>query len=330
MHPRAWMLLLAMVLAPFACSYSAAKSDDPSVASPLHVEAQFSANVGGDCKTGEGLVVQLRYSGERPVRAYLVKFSLANSATGKPVRQLTIDEAREAHQMIASGAEWTRTVCTKLKATAPDSISVTADVDMLKFDDGSTWGPLESRESHQLIGTIDGMDFITKTTELKGFVTPILPDRGPLPDEYLESQTIGPLKIESGVWRDEDGRDMLAVAVTNETDLPIRGYLLTATFFDPATGTRIRRASTKELETQGNPSDYLEPGATWVADPRKFSRLPDGSLASYKIDVDLVVFADGSTFGPKRSQESDEVLGMFRGIDAENDLTRGVSPAKDH
>jgi hypothetical protein len=53
--------------------------------------------------------------------------------------------------------------------------------------------------------------------------------------------------------------------------------------------------------------------------------LPDGTPASYKITVDLVVFADGSTFGPKKSQESDEVLGMFDGIDAANRIRQDVS-----
>ena len=330
MRPHASMLLLTMVLGPFACCYGAATQNASSEPSPLQVEAQFSTGAGGECKNGEGVVAQLRYAGTRPLRAYLVTLALANSTTGKALRRLAIHETREPDEMIPSGAEWTRTACIALKTTAPDSVSVTADVDMLKFDDGSTWGPLASRESHQLIGTIDGMDFIAKTTELKQFVTPISPDRGALPSEYQQSQTIGPLRIDSGVWRDEDGRDMLAVTVTNESTVPIRGYLLINTFFDPSTGTRIRRASTKELETQGNASDYLAPGATWVADPRKFSHLQDGSLAAYKIDVDLVVFADGSTFGPKHSQESDEVLGMFRGIDTANDLSRGGSPGKEH
>ncbi len=147
--------------------------------------------------------------------------------------------------------------------------------------------------------------------------------------EDIESQTLGPLRIESGVWRDERGQDMLAVEVTNESVKPIRGYLLTTSFLDPATGNRIRRFSTKELDTSGNPSDYLAPGSAWVADPRKFSHLPDGTLASYKIAVDLVVFADGSTFGPKKSQESDEVLGMFDGIDAANLLNREGAAARD-
>ncbi len=34
----------------------------------------------------------------------------------------------------------------------------------------------------------------------------------------------------------------------------------------------------------------------WVADPREFSHLPDGS-ARYKITLDLVVFADGLALG---------------------------------
>lgn len=186
-------------------------------------------------------------------------------------------------------------------------------------------GPAARRESHQLIGTLDGMDFMAKTTELERFVSPIPPQQGPLPVENVESQTIGPLKIKSGVWLDERGKQMLAVDVTNESSVPIRGYLLTTSFFRSRHWARIRRVSTKQLEIHGNPSDYLAPGSTWVAGPRKFSYLPDGTLASYKISVDLVVFADGSTFGPKKSQESDEVLGMFDGIDAANRMRQEVS-----
>jgi hypothetical protein len=87
--------------------------------------------------------------------------------------------------------------------------------------------------------------------------------------------------------------------------------------------------STKELETQGNPSAYLAPGQTWVADPRKFSYLPDGSLASYKITLDLVVFADGAIFGPMKSQESAEVLGMVDGIDDARRISQDATGKKE-
>ena len=100
-------------------------------------------------------------------------------------------------------------------------------------------------------------------------------------------------------------------------------------FFDPNSETTIRRVSTKELETQGNPSGYLMPGQAWVADPRKFSYLGDGSLASYKITLDLVIYADGSIFGPMHSQESAEVLGMVDGIDFAKQKSRGVTEMKE-
>jgi hypothetical protein len=173
------------------------------------------------------------------------------------------------------------------------------------------------------------MDFIEKSTELKKFVSPILPEQGPLPGGKVESQKIGPLRFDSGIWRDERGQDKLAVAVTNESDTPVRGYLFTTTFFDPNSGTTIRRVSTKELETQGNPSGYLAPHQTWVADPRKFSYLSDGSLASYEITLDLVVFASGSIFGPMKSQESAEVLGMVDGIDDAKRMSRDATGNKE-
>jgi hypothetical protein len=271
------------------------------------------------------LLVQLRYTGTQPLRGYLVRLTFTDPATGTVLQEQPLQEIRTSNEpMIASGAEWTRNVCTMTKKLLGDRSTVTAKVDVLKFADNSIWGPLDLRESHQLVGRLDGIDFMGKETELERFVTPILPQEGPVPAENIKSQTIGPLRIESGLRRDDSGEDMLAVQITNESDNPIRGYLLTTSFFDPATETRIRHFSTKELETHGNPSDYLGPGSTWVADPRKFSYLPDGTLASYKIAVDLVVFANGSTFGPKKSPESDEVLGILQGID---DSKRAIQEA---
>ena len=215
-----------------------------------------------------------------------------------------------------------------MKTTEGEPLTVTAKVDVLRFADGSIWGPASLPVSHQLIGTMDGMDFSAKTTDLERYVSPILPPVGPVPLEGIQFQTIGPLRFVSGVWRDEGGQQMLAVQATNVAATPIRGYVFTASFFDPTTANHIRRVTTKELETHGNPNDYLLPGATWVAGARKFSYLPDGTLASYTITLDLVVFADGSMFGPKRSSESDEVLGMFQGIDAANPSSKGTSRAK--
>jgi hypothetical protein len=95
------------------------------------------------------------------------------------------------------------------------------------------------------------MDFIEKATELKKFVSPIFPDQGHLRGGKVESQTIGPLRFDPGIWRDERGQDKLAVEATKDSDTPVRGHLFTTTFFDPNSGASIPRVSTKELETQG-------------------------------------------------------------------------------
>jgi hypothetical protein len=119
------------------------------------------------------------------------------------------------------------------------------------------------------------------------------------------------------VWRDNRGQDMRAVQVATESTKPIRGYLVINSFLDPITGTVTRRISIKVLERQGNPSEDLAPGSAWVVTSRKFSHLPGGALASYKLSLDLIVLATARYLLQKRSGESAEVLGMFHGIDAQ-------------
>lgn len=219
----------------------------------------------------------------------MLRFDSVDHGLGKTLNPEILEEPRSLRAPeILGGQEWTRIICSVPTKVLRDPSTLSAKIDVLKFADGSIWGPAALRESHQLIGKLDGMDFIEKDTELKKFVSPISPERGPLPRDATESQTIGPLRFDSGIWRDERGQDKLAVQVTNESDSPIRGYVFTTTFFDPEHGATIRRVSTKELETQGDPSRYLAPHQAWVADPRKFSYLPDGSIARYKITLDLL------------------------------------------
>jgi hypothetical protein len=328
-------LLFALILG-IPQHLQASPTPDESAAMPLTVTAQYFTNSDGQCKGGPGVLAQFRYEGDQPLRGYLVKFDFASLSAGKKQHEQTLQEIRaQSEPMIAPGEEWTRTLChisprlspqnKKIQAEPPP---IHAEVDVLKFADGSIQGPLSLRASHQLVGEIDGMDFLSHETELQRFVSPLLPQDGPMPAQRVKSRTIGPLKIVSGAWRDEQGRDQLAAEVTNQSRAPIRGFLLKTVFFDPATGDRIRRFTIKELETHGNPSDYLVPGASWVIDPHNFSYLPDGTPAPYEISIDLVVFANGSTFGPKNSQESDEVVGMFQGIDRALRANQEPAPTK--
>ena len=321
MRHKPMLPLFVLALGPFVLALNAAAQGEKMKVEipPLSVTAEVSTAPGTECDGAKDLVAHFHYVGAQPLRGYLVQFAFFDQATRKPIEKQSIQEVRDSREpMIADGAEWTRTVCSIPETKPGESLAVQARVDVLKFVDGSLWGPASLPESHQLIGTIDGMDFSVKTTDLLRYVSPILPRGGPVPVEDIQFQTIGPLRIETGTWYEENGTAMAALEATNVGAVPIRGFVFATSFFDPSSGAKLRSVTTKELETQGIPSHYLLPGATWVAGPRRFSYLADGSRASYKITLDLVVFADGSTFGPKKGRESDEVLGMLRGIDSAN------------
>src|SRR5262249_14163226 len=154
---------------------------------------------------------------------------------GRVLAEQTIQESRALHeQMIVQGAEWTRTFCSTENVTGREPLQVTSQVDVLRFADGSNWGPMALAASHQLIGTMDGMDFSVKTTDLERYVSPILPPDGPVPTERIQIANVGPLRFVSGVWRDANGQQLLAVEVTNAGDRVIRGFVFTTSFFDPA------------------------------------------------------------------------------------------------
>jgi hypothetical protein len=331
MHTRAPFFLFTLILALCFGPGKNAAQENPPDASPLSVTTEFPSVPVADCNAGANFIVHFQYNGRKELRGYLVRFDFVDPSTGVLLQQRTLQEIRGSHELpIARGAEWTRNLCDISQKISGDPLQVTAKVDVLKFADNSTWGPIALPESHRLVGTLDGMDFMDKKTELEKFVSPILPEKGPLPAHDVVSQTIGPLRIDSGGWLNQHGQELMAFEITNEGNLPIRAFLFVTTFFDPTTGSRIRRFSTKELETHGNESDYLAPGSSWVGDPRKFSYLADGSSAPYKINLDLVVFADGSTYGPRKSAESNEVLGMLRGIDSLKEQSQAVGATRDH
>lgn len=103
--------------------------------------------------------------------------------------------------------------------------TATASVDVLKFEDGSIWGPISLRQSSQLIGTLDGMDLFAGKSALQDQVSPIQPQRESFHVRYIQTQTIGPLLIRWGVWQDDRNQDMLVVEATTAGDKPIRGYV---------------------------------------------------------------------------------------------------------
>ena len=138
--------LCALIFSPMMTwSAPGAAQDGGAEAAPLTVSTRFLFELDSRCQEGrEGLTVTLHYTGAQPPRGYLVRLPLTDTVSGEVVQENVVEEVRDLRQaMIASGAEWTRTVCTVAKKTLGQDVTLAAKVDVLKFADGSIWGPAE-------------------------------------------------------------------------------------------------------------------------------------------------------------------------------------------
>jgi len=146
------ILFQAAVLGLFAGPQTIAAQEKQDVApSPLRVTTQGLSGLDRGCKAGEGLIVQLHYTGEKALRGYVLRFDSPYHRAGKPINDEILEEARGLRDpVILSGQEWTRIICSVPKKTLGDPKTLSAKIDVLKFADGSTWGPAALRESHSL------------------------------------------------------------------------------------------------------------------------------------------------------------------------------------
>jgi hypothetical protein len=291
----------------------------------------------------EALQVQTVYVGMHPLRGYVVLLHLTDPRTGEilsgqkgwnfPVQETVLP----GQNLITTGDERTSTICRPPKSVGINPQGIIATVDLLLFSDGSISGPIESRMSSMLIGQFDGMDFLSGASKIEKYVSPAAQSaaakaQSPESETRGEAQTIGPLVLTPIIQHDEPGSDELVVEATNSSSQAIRGYVFKMSFFDANTGSFIRSVTTKEIETHGDSSKYLAPSETWTSGPVKFSRSLDGTIASYRISLDLVMFGNGALFGPRKSTESIEALGIVRGIDLAKQLNRrsGQSNTSSH
>jgi hypothetical protein len=116
MSPKPVLLLLLWAV-PFASlpqigsAQGTEKEALKQIDQPLVVTADFSTTPAPECGSSQALVLQFHYLGDKPLRGYLIRLAIAGSANLKPVGQ-TFHEIRDSReQMIAPGADWTRTIC---------------------------------------------------------------------------------------------------------------------------------------------------------------------------------------------------------------------------
>jgi hypothetical protein len=117
-----------------------------------------------------------------------------------------------------------------------------------------------------------------------------------------------PILTTATVRLDATGSEKLFIDGKNIGTVPIRGYVLVVSFVDSATSENIRTLTAQELCAE---VVSLDPGGTWHSPGKQLSRLATGEIASVQVRVDLVVFADGSTWGPAKSPRSHTLLNWF-------------------
>jgi hypothetical protein len=266
--------------------------------------------------------LEMQNSGEKPLRGYVVAVWYHDNGSRFVTHQTVYKLIRPGEPTIAPGSHWHTTACGLSKNADLDDPK--AQVDLLMYDDGSTWGPVELVQSNRLDGELIGMNFVAGgDNRERGYDTATPLDAGPTGAVIPGGELSFFLEISGVVEHDSTGQALLDVQATNKGIVPVIGYEYSINFFDHATGNSIKRVGTKALETHRRPTDYLQPGATWVSGGRKVPTSSDGELATYTVDVDVVIFADGTVAGPCNSRQADELIGMVEGM---GELTLAPTP----
>jgi hypothetical protein len=273
------------------------------------------------------LVLQFRYGGMKRLRAYLVGLSYPNPKGGlTPLHEIASDLVFPNRKLIEPGAAWRQTICTIPDGVNPADVSAT--VDLLGFEDGSSWGPRQLRStSYEFLGNFEGVSFAQDQTDLAEQFAPI--HLGTNAEEVPDSTATGPLKLTAIIQHNnsaEDvGNDRMVVRVTNVSGVPVRGYVFKISFFDHATGSFLKSVTTQTLEMTQDPSAYLPPGQSWGTRPRKIPLSSDGFPGTYKLTLDLVLFEGGKPYHPvTSSRKSDELIGIVQALSMINAMRRGA------
>jgi hypothetical protein len=101
----------------------------------------------------------------------------------------------------------------------------------------------------------------------------------------------------------------LFMTIRNVSGRSIQGFVYQTVFTDPSTGERLMCCSSHSEYKQPSLGVALAPGrSTDAPKPYHLPLTQSGSAAQYSFTVDLVVFDDGSTWGPGQLTASKQFL----------------------
>jgi hypothetical protein len=259
--------------------------------------------------------LDMRNNGDRPLRGYVLAVWYHDAGSRFVAHSVVSKLIRPSEPMIMPGVPWHSAAC-GLSPRA-DLTDPKAQVDLLMYEDGETWGPVELPESNRLDGESIGMNFAAGGDNVqRGYVTATATNADPIGEPMPVTADTFPLKFFATSDRDDHGNLLLDVEATNEGKVPVAGYEYAITFYDSVTHETIKNVTTKALETHGYPADYLQQGETWTSGGRKSPASGNGEPATYSVTLDAAVLANGIVIGPQRSREALELVGMIQGIGA--------------
>jgi hypothetical protein len=296
---------------------NAATDSSSPTTPPVNVSIDTSA-IPAICESNP-VVIRMRNESTKPLRGYAVGLFFPDPKGSGVPRSVTYGEVvnplNPAEKLLAPGAEWERTVCEL--SPGIDRANVSVKVDWLGFEDGSTWGPVELRESQTFLGAFEATNYFLGQTDVAKRLAPVPLDIDSATTEASDSTTLGPLKLTPILQHSNSGQDRVVMQVTNVSGSLVRGYDFRISFFDHATGTFLKSVSTQTLEMRDDPSTYLAPGQSWGAPPRKVPLSSDGAPAVYKMNLGIVIFEkDAQPYRPvKSSRKTDELLAIAQVLD---------------
>lgn len=257
---------------------------------------------------GDAVGLNIQYSGEKPLRGYVVGVFYADAA-GRSRYTAVADILNPKETMIAPGKQWHQLACGLSRGAS----AIEAKTDLLLFDDESCAGPLDLRESSFAYGSLLGLDYAFKTSSRVDTLLATPSQPGSM--NVTVSADARPLEFSAVRSYDPDSNlPMLEIRATNKGLVPVVGYEYKISFFEPNGGKFIKSVTTKTLAPHLDKSSLLQPGETWSSGARKLAPASDGSFANYTVTLDAVMLADGSASGPQQSREAVELTGIIAGI----------------
>ncbi|HEY4837146.1 MAG TPA: hypothetical protein VIH72_00975 [Candidatus Acidoferrales bacterium] len=320
------ILLVAFCLV--ICFPASAQGDSPQKSAPaLHVTiVPPTAEDIARCKQGwpkpsdsRALGLDMSYAGEKALRGY----ELAILQGGQPwgysegafFHDLTSHELKPPErELMQPGMNFHSAVCGSQDA---DISKISANVDLLIFEDGTISGPVSLHQSQVLFGAYLGA---RGDADEGKFVTRVPVGSDTAGDPITIENEPLPLQFSGIIERGDSGKANLVIRAVNKGDVAVLGYVFKISFYDHATGAFVRSVTTKAVST--NP---LPPGGIWHSIGRRLSVSSDGEFDTYKVSVDMVQLANGKLLGPRRSAESYEVSGMINVVIGRRTLADGTA-----